>query len=822
MLSYKSRKFEKNQSNATDTSKQNDSLNTFKRQLYKLEEKPECSQLSNQPHKNIGDLIKEKQADKEACDNAFSDLLKSTTRAKKKLEKILQNEELSLDNSVERQLAVIEKDPYLMSLIEKDIIEIKNEKKFLIEEKSRISTSELLCSTMTIHIRKALEHYLTLFHACGIDLDAHLDKKHLEIPQYFSIERYRKTMDRFPKLHKHIALTQVNFLTHNEDKFRNQEIFKRIQDIAQKRASLDELREKLETWEKCKKIIQGAKEKFEVAIYDPSSIEKASRETLLIKPKYGREALQILQKAYIQQIQHNRTKMLEKVEKNDILKNFQDAWNKEEKKLDLLSIHQIVKEHDENAEHIKEEQEILQEGLKLTVEHWKLYENKYDEMINGSSTIRRNALTFYHFIEKNITRRLYDSLDALEKKSREALRLLENEIKELDLFQHSERSNQAKAAMEQPSPADTLQNHLETSFTDTNMTDQRKHIVTSYMHGLFEKSHHQFLDKETIAKFCKENIEEAKQVGAYLEQKHFIHHKIRDEAIKLAIHLKHEFGFPIHHASIDADFNIVRSRPSKKNSAKTPKLEINPQGKILKDNRVQRVYLIGFQDEAKPMALLAIQSVNTSYPKFGAHTPLPTGGVVDVVTAQYTRQDQPNLYKATLSLETLQETHGQKEIDMPTLEFFETETVTLKSCDTETVRNNTALYDVTTFAGKVKDRPHSVLPDNSLSDNSKEEKAYQETTRPCMVNLGELLSAVRNIVEGSGRFCPSWKAMMYIKREIAGQVLGKETVPKSDETWKKNGETCWADFHEYSTSMNMFAKYLAVAYREELGLAGSK
>lgn len=131
MLSYKSRKFEKNQSNATDTSKQNDSLNTFKRQLYKLEEKPECSQLSNQPHKNIGDLIKEKQADKEACDNAFSDLLKSTTRAKKKLEKILQNEELSLDNSVERQLAVIEKDPYLMSLIEKDIIEIKNEKNFL-------------------------------------------------------------------------------------------------------------------------------------------------------------------------------------------------------------------------------------------------------------------------------------------------------------------------------------------------------------------------------------------------------------------------------------------------------------------------------------------------------------------------------------------------------------------------------------------------------------------------------------------------------------------------------------------------------------------
>jgi hypothetical protein len=178
------------------------------------------------------------------------------------------------------------------------------------------------------------------------------------------------------------------------------------------------------------------------------------------------------------------------------------------------------------------------------------------------------------------------------------------------------------------------------------------------------------------------------------------------------------------------------------------------------------------------------------------------------------------LYKATLSLETLQETHGQKEIDMPTLEFFETETV-------KNHYTKAALYDVTTFAGKVKDRPHSVLPDNSPSDNSpsdnsKEEKAYQETTGPYMVDLGELLSAVRNIVEGSSRFCPSWKAMMYIKREIAGQVLGKEIVPKSDEAWKKNGETCWADFHEYSTSMNMFAKYLAVAYREELGLAHSK
>jgi hypothetical protein len=66
MLSHKSRKFEKKPSKATDAIQQNASLNTFKKQLYKLEEIPECSQLSNPPHKNIGDLIKEKQADKEA------------------------------------------------------------------------------------------------------------------------------------------------------------------------------------------------------------------------------------------------------------------------------------------------------------------------------------------------------------------------------------------------------------------------------------------------------------------------------------------------------------------------------------------------------------------------------------------------------------------------------------------------------------------------------------------------------------------------------------------------------------------------------------
>ena len=45
------------------------------------------------------------------------------------------------------------------------------------------------------------------------------------------------------------------------------------------------------------------------------------------------------------------------------------------------------------------------------------------------------------------------------------------------------------------------------------------------------------------------------------------------------------------------------------------------------------------------MALLAMQSTETGYPKYGTRTPLPAGGVVDVVTAQHTTPEQPNLYK---------------------------------------------------------------------------------------------------------------------------------------------------------------------------------
>jgi hypothetical protein len=335
------------------------------------------------------------------------------------------------------------------------------------------------------------------------------------------------------------------------------------------------------------------------------------------------------------------------------------------------------------------------------------------------------------------------------------------------------------------------------------------------MRELFEKSHPQSLDDTAIAKFYQTTIEEAKQVATYIEQRHFIHYKIREDVLKFAVHLKHEFDIPLHQARIDADLNIIQSDRSKEGSSSISRLEISPQGKILKDGRVQRVYLIGLQDSseasssdanAKSMALLAIQSTDPGYLKFGAGTPLPTGGVVDVVTAQYTTRDQPNLYKATLAIETLQETHGQKDVDLPKLELFETETVIHPY-------TKAPLYDVSAFVGTVKDKPPQALP-----ENTKQEQQYQETTGPCMVSLDELTSAVKQELGLANHFRPSQIVMQSLKRQIARQVLGKEKVPTSDQEWKKNGAICWADFHEYSTSMNLFAKYLVLAYREELGL----
>ncbi len=254
--------------------------------------------------------------------------------------------------------------------------------------------------------------------------------------------------------------------------------------------------------------------------------------------------------------------------------------------------------------------------------------------------------------------------------------------------------------------------------------------------------------------------------------------------------MKHAFGFPLHQASIDEDFNIVRSHPSQEGSSSTPRLDIDRQGRILKDGIEQRVYLIGLQyplqeaslqasssdaqPKPKPAALLlAIQSTETSYPKFAAGTPLPTGGVVDVEAALYTTHDQPNLYKATLAIETLQETHHKKEVDLPTLKLFETEQVKHSNA-------KTSLRGITTFTGEVKDKPLQDLP-----ENYKQKKAYQETTGPCLVYLDKLLSDVKQELETTRIFLTRSHVIESIERQIAHQVLGEKQVPTPSQGWKR-------------------------------------
>ena len=491
-----------------------------------------------------------------------------------------------------------------------------------------------------------------------------------------------------------------------------------------------------------------------------------------------------------------------------------------------------------------------------------------------------------------------------EKKEQEALRLLEEDIKKHELLhsqKQSEQSDQPQIAMEKPSPADTPPNDLEASLEDTNITPERKHIVLSYLDGLFKKSHLQSFDDKTMIKtFLEENIDEAKEVATYIEQKDFFRHKIRDNIIKFAvhlshkrgffkdtgmtperrhiafsylfglfekshpqsfdddamiktfldeknieeakqivtyiersnfynktqdnvirfaIHLKHEHGFPLDQAGINEKFDIVRLDHSKGSSSSTSELKITRGGKILKDGKVQRVYLIGLQDlsetsssdaQPKPMVLLAMQSTETGYPKYGAGTPLPTGGVVDVATAQNTTRDQANLYKATLAIETLQETHEQKEVDLSTLELFDTEII-MKP------HTKVPFYEVVTFVGKVKGELSQALP-----EKPKQGKAYQETTGACMVELDHLLSAVKQELTTGSLFLSLSVVKRSIKRQIAIQFLGdKDQVPTLAQKWIDSDARRWSDFGN-STAMDDLAEYLMMAYREELGLTSRK
>jgi hypothetical protein len=500
----------------------------------------------------------------------------------------------------------------------------------------------------------------------------------------------------------------------------------------------------------------------------------------------------------------------ENVNKEKILEKSKEAWESTKSQAAELQNAQKLLQENANVEYSQEKLLELCESIK---EEYK--KSMITFFKSGSIYEYQDLASFYDFVEKNITNRLSNSLDELEKKNQEALSLLEEEVKKLESLhsqKQSERSDQPQVAMEMSSLADTPQNDLETSFKDTNMTPERKDIILSYLSSLFKESHPRSFDDETERDtFFKKNIEEAKQVATFIEKSHF-YYKTQGDVIRFAIHLKHKHGFPLHQAGIDEKFNIVRYDRSKGGSSLVSRLEIDRGGKILKDGRVQRVYLIGFQDasqasssdaEAKPLALLAMQSTETGYPKYGAGTPLPTGGVVDVVTAQYTRHDQPNLYKATLAVETLQETQEQKEVDLSTLELFETETIMnphTKAC----------LYDITTFTGKVKDKPPQALP-----EKPKQDKAYQETTGACMVDLDELISAVKQELDKLRGIRWTRHAMRLIKEQIQKQVS------PSDEGQQTDGKRRW-DHFDTSTSMNMFARYLVLVYREELGLASSK
>ena len=136
-----------------------------------------------------------------------------------------------------------------------------------------------------------------------------------------------------------------------------------------------------------------------------------------------------------------------------------------------------------------------------------------------------DLIHFYDFIKNNIPHHLLNSLDQSQKKCEEDRRFHEEDIEQLKLIQaqkQSELSDQPQIAMEQQSPANKLQQRLDTALKDTNMTDQWKHTVTSYMHGLFEKSHHQSLDDATIAKFYQTNIR-GSQAGSYISRTEAFH-----------------------------------------------------------------------------------------------------------------------------------------------------------------------------------------------------------------------------------------------------------------------------------------------------------
>lgn len=825
-------------------------LAAVRRQLKKIDaQSEEGNQWSSQPHEGIKNLIEAKEAEKQAFESAFSQLREDIQKARKAINKIKENKKLSRDTSIDQQLKVLEKYPHLKELIKRDLEEVQKEQEFL----KRYASYREGYNEAALSLHKAgnhLKHTLsTLFNQSNIDIDITLkNASSIKISKFTTVDSFCQNTKNLIEINPSEISKLVKRDNLKRDWLNANQTFKNALLIAHYReqkeaferlpSHRERISNRIKNFEKGIEQFNKAKEKFKAVIYtnETKMIEQAYLETMQIQTEYDciKGALQILNGAYKQQLRHHKEpENVSRVEIKSTLVSIQHLLNTSQAEENYQRDRDSLKVCNDGIDKYKnierdvyKQDRILAEGSNLAI----TYLIEYEAIFESPLLQDKKRIAFYDFIENNIPHRISNSLDELQNKSQEAISFLEEEISSLEHHHYQEQlqaggqraleklrvstlHDQPKEIVtEKEFPADKLQKHVEASLQNVEMTDTSKQIVTSYLCGLFEKSHHKTVDEKTITNFFQENFEEAKQVGTYIEQKYFMRKPLQEDAIKLAIHLKHEFGSPIYQTMIDANFNIVNADAASSSSAPTYRLDINRQGKILKDQREQRVYLIGFQDQAesssndaqtKPMALFALQAKDPGYLKFGAGTPLPTGGVVDVKTAQKTTRDQPNLYKATLGIETLQETQGQKEIDMRNLELFETETV-------KNYRNQAHLYDITMFTGNVKDT-HTTAP-------AHDSKEYQETTGPCMVDINKLIAGVNKEFNIKGTFRFKRQAEKLIKRQVAIQALGIDAVPKSDQDWQTNGETRWADFYEASTSMNLFAKYVVLHYREELGL----
>lgn len=546
---------------------------------------------------------------------------------------------------IDKQIAIVRGDEYLNYLVLEDINNINDENKLILDAKDMIFSLRKLYDNQYKEKYEALvqyrKEYTELFRGGGIDFDADLitavgqslgpseqSKSQERQGANLSDDRYRRhgELPRYPRIasywqelvdlrsHKPHEKRKEKLLMRKSDKLTADPVIPQLEKIEQMRQLLEDYqanspsRQKnsqetqgvyLSYYDRCKDafnvldqripLIPAAKQKFEQVIdQDAQAIREAYMETMRAYQEHGGFAWEFLNAAYLDKLKGK------KIDKEYILHTLQVTYKVEK---DLRQSFEITLESNDNLKDVENEQRILQAALPVIQENVATHEQTFEKM--SQYTRLGQAISHYDFIASNIEYRVSNSLDEHEKKCQEALRFLDEQTKELELLlsqKQSKLSDQSQVAIEKPSPADKLQTYLETACKDADMTPECRVTVLSYLSGLFEKSHPQSLnDVTTMATFFEKNIEEAKQIGEYLEQKQFIHYTIRDNAIQLATHVKHAFGFPLYQAGIDTDFNIVEL----KHESAMAKLEINSQGKILKDGKVQRVYLIGMQDSSE-------------------------------------------------------------------------------------------------------------------------------------------------------------------------------------------------------------------------------